>query len=418
MLLRTFTFLIALCLLPAWVAAREMTVFLVTIGPGEIVYERFGHNALLFLDAETGQSAAYDWGRFDFDQPGFIARFIRGEMLYSSGEADGETVLAFYKSIGRGVALQKLNLSPEQTQTLLQICQTGSLPENRDYRYDYFTANCSTQLRDALDESLDGIIEKQLTGVATGTTYRRETERHMAPDALMWFSMHAGFGASADEPIDAWEQCFLPGELSRWLGEVELTRDDGERVPVGVPVEEMVVLSQGTLPPIAAERPSRWGWTGLIGLAVGGAMVLLTLLPRLIFARLAASAWYLMAGLAGTLGMFLWLLTGHEAGYANQSILLSTPLGLPLALMVLVPKWRRWTQRLTVAHLALCVVGAVMHLIPGIGQENAAAVALALPINVAAAWVVVLLSRRHRKPDGQHSADPDMPFLPEIHAVR
>ncbi|HEX9754952.1 MAG TPA: hypothetical protein VGA42_04560, partial [Gemmatimonadales bacterium] len=44
----------------------RLAVYLVTFGPGPQVWERFGHNAILFRDSVTGEGPAYDYGRFDF----------------------------------------------------------------------------------------------------------------------------------------------------------------------------------------------------------------------------------------------------------------------------------------------------------------------------------------------------------------
>src|SRR5690554_5481762 len=56
----------------------ELAIYLVTMGPGDAVWERFGHNALWVHDAATGQDLAYNYGMFDFDEPGYLRNFIRG----------------------------------------------------------------------------------------------------------------------------------------------------------------------------------------------------------------------------------------------------------------------------------------------------------------------------------------------------
>src|SRR5688500_2185767 len=254
-------------------AAQDLRVFLVTVGPGELAWERFGHNALLFIDESTGRSVAYDWGRFDFDQPNFFGRFIRGDMLYSSGAGDGDETLAFYERLGRRIDLQELNLTPEQAAALLRACEKGYLPENREYRYDYFLANCSTKLRDVLDEALGGAVRAQLEGIATGVTWRGEAERHVAEDWPLWAGFHVGFGRPADREIDAWEQGFLPAELRDWLRTVQITGSDGQ--PAALVARE-IVLTEGRLPLAPSQPPSRWWLAGLLGLMLASAMLLLS----------------------------------------------------------------------------------------------------------------------------------------------
>ena len=57
---------------------------------------------------------------------------------------------------------QGLRLRPEQARRLAEFLAWNARPEHADYRYDYFTDNCSTKLRDALDAALDGALQAQL----------------------------------------------------------------------------------------------------------------------------------------------------------------------------------------------------------------------------------------------------------------
>ena len=56
-----------------------------TMGPGDAVWEKFGHNAIWIRDTTQGLDAAYNWGLFDFDAADFYPRFLKGNMLYSMG---------------------------------------------------------------------------------------------------------------------------------------------------------------------------------------------------------------------------------------------------------------------------------------------------------------------------------------------
>lgn len=390
--------LLLLLALPSITAAQELRVYLVTVGPGELPYERFGHNALLFENPATGVGFAYDWGRFDFNQPNFIGRFVMGDMLYSSGRDPGEEMLGFYVEVQkRRVVVQELNLSPAQASALRAACEEGYKPENRQYKYDYFIENCSVKLRDALDSALGGQIRAQLSPIQTSATYRGEAERHLAAHWFIWFGIHAAFGMPGERPISAWEHTFLPEELRRWVAVVEIINQQGEPVPL---VLHTVVFNEGA-PGSPPRPPSRWWQTGLIGVFIGAAMLLLLRLRSQRPARSAAAIWFFFAGLVGILLLWGWGFTGHWVGYQNQTILLLSPLGLPLALTTLVRRWDRLTIWLAAAHLGLCVLGTLLHLLPGIGQENAAIVALALPANAAAAWVVGIRWR----PAGRTSAN-------------
>jgi hypothetical protein len=379
-------------------SARDLKVHLVTVSPGELVWERYGHNLLIFEDPADGWGISYDWGRFDFDQPGFILRFLRGEMIYATGRVDAANVLDFYVNRqGRGVLVQRLDLTPEQTIALLRACETSYLPENREYEYDYFTANCSTRLRDVVDEALAGELRKAWQGVDAGTTYRIEGERHMAPDWPVWFGMQAGFGMSADRPLDAWRAAFVPATLAELVREVEI---DGRPL-----VAAERVLQADPLPPVPQDRPSRAWATGLIGIGIAAAMVALRVRRLTRMANGVVLAWMTFTGLAGLLGVCLWAFTEHVAGHANQTVLAASPLGLAVVAALLVKRWRRLVAGLAMTQAGLAGLAVVLYAIPGLGQENGAALAFFLPPTLAAAWVVTDdRPRRDQSPDARPAA--------------
>src|SRR5687767_5399571 len=58
------------------------TVSLLTMLPGDEVYSLFGHSAFRIRDPATDLDETYNYGTFDFEQPGFILRFARGRLDY------------------------------------------------------------------------------------------------------------------------------------------------------------------------------------------------------------------------------------------------------------------------------------------------------------------------------------------------
>src|SRR5689334_2966727 len=89
---RAFAFLLLLLLAaPAWAQdatwtagqpGESLDIALVTVGPGQIYWERFGHNAILVRDRATGDETLYNYGIFDFTEKNFFLHFIQGKMRY------------------------------------------------------------------------------------------------------------------------------------------------------------------------------------------------------------------------------------------------------------------------------------------------------------------------------------------------
>jgi hypothetical protein len=111
-----------------------------TMSQGPAIWEHFGHNALVVEDPSRGTSVAWNWGLFDFRQADFIPRFLKGEMMYWMDGFDASALAASYQRQGRTVWLDELALTQEQARELQRLVAINALPENRFYRYPFWTS--------------------------------------------------------------------------------------------------------------------------------------------------------------------------------------------------------------------------------------------------------------------------------------
>ncbi|HET9484433.1 MAG TPA: DUF4105 domain-containing protein [Xanthomonadales bacterium] len=371
---------------PPGIAARtgeSLEVALVTIGPGDIYWTRFGHNAIVINDRATDRARIYNFGIFDFDSKDFFLEFLRGRMMYL---AVGEPLRDFgiYLDQGRSIDVQWLALAPAQRLALREHLEWHVAPENSRYRYDYYEQNCSTKVRDALDLATGGAVREALAGRSRGATYRSITQRLTAPQWWLYLGTHAGLSGYADRPVSYWEEAFIPMELARRLREVSVTDASGARAPL---VMREARLAEATVrqPP---DEPPRWRAFFLAaGLGLGAALLLLA---RRGYARaLAASRalLWLVAGIGGIALALLWATTEHRSAWANENILLFNPLALALLPVAFVTRWRTSAYARTIAWLlAACAAFALAaKVLPGFRQDNLDWILLWLPIHFALA---------------------------------
>lgn len=396
----------------------ELTVYLMTIGQGDAVWERFGHNAIWVHDAARGTDVAYNYGIFVFS-PGFYSRFLRGDMMYRMEPTDGPASLRHYAESNRSVWLQELNLSPAQRLKLLDFLEWNARDENKFYAYDYFRDNCSTRVRDALDVALDGALREAMTGKPTETTYRSHSLRLTAPQIATSTGLLLGLGPFADRPIDAWDEGFIPMRLMDHVRDVRVERPDGTTEPL---VRSERVLFQATRPPAPDRPPQRTLAHLVIGLLLGGALVLLgrsaaglpatardsgsgnagSTKQRSAAAGFLALAvvWSLASGFFGVVLAGLWAFTSHVATYYNENVFQVNPLSFVLAVML--PFARRPAVLRTAAIVAaviamVSVIGLLIQLVPGFDQVNGGIIALALSPNLALAWTLAWMSTHHAR---------------------
>src|SRR5438045_1727471 len=67
---------------------EDLKVILLTMGPGDDVYEKFGHNAIWIRDSAAGTDHVFNYGLFDLGEAGFIRKFLEGRMMYWMGGED------------------------------------------------------------------------------------------------------------------------------------------------------------------------------------------------------------------------------------------------------------------------------------------------------------------------------------------
>ena len=239
---------------PTRLPASQLTVYLMTMGPGKAVWERFGHNAIWIHDPAHGTDEAYNYGLFDLRQEKFLVRFLQGRMWYWMQGFPSESYVQLYRGANRSVWIQELEMSLQAKRDLQNFLEWNELPENRFYHYDYYRDNCSTRVRDALDHALGGRIKDYAGTLATGKTYRFHTQRLTANDPFVYTGLLLGLGQPVDREISAWDEMFLPLALRDHIRNVTVRGADGSQLPA-VRSEQTLFESTETPPP---QAPPFW----------------------------------------------------------------------------------------------------------------------------------------------------------------
>lgn len=369
--------------------------WLMTYGTAERVEEQFGHNAIWIRDRERGIDSVYNFGFFDFDKPGFYREFVFGEMIYFALARAPEEELAYYRWRDRGVRAQLLDLSEAQVRRLTDWLEARIQPETREFRYDYYTYNCSNRVRDALDHALGGALSEYAKQRPAGMDFRAHTRRMLADAPLLYLGVEAALGRPADRPRTLWEEMFLPQIVAETVADMTIAGADGERRPL---VAAERVLYRSTRPEDPAKPSFAWG--PVVGLLAAGLALIgmpATLARRRGAALAGARAWIVLTSLAGALLGFLWIGTDHEAAWRNENLLLFNPLALLLIRFRAGPV-ERFAALLLAAGLVLSLV---LKALPG-AQWNYEMLAWMVPAQALLLWV--WWSRAHA---GRAGDDPE-----------
>ena len=378
----------------------HLEVFLMTIGPGDAIWERFSHNALVVRDNRAGTEVAYNWGIFDFNDTDFIARLARGRMRYSMRGFTASSWLAVYRQANRDVWIQAVNLTPVERLELQVLVQELDTEANRYYRYDYYRDNCSTRVRDVLDRILRGQIRAATEDMDTGTTYRWHTARLLQSAPAAYAGIQFVVGNRGDETISAWEEMFLPLRLKAHLDRVRIVDAEGEPGPL---LGEAAHVVEATRAPLPLAAPDFLFSLLVLGISLG------TLFAGLGWMTgegkrwggwalaLSGAVWSGAVGLLGTGLLLSWLFTDHVFWALNENAFQANPLSLVLA-GVLIREALNGNRhragiwaRIRVDVMAkvvgsVAVAGLCIQVLPGFNQVNGEVLAVLLPAHVGLAW--------------------------------
>jgi hypothetical protein len=377
---------------------ESLTVSVITWGPGDYVFERFGHNALRIRDSATGTDLAYNWGMFDFDQPNFLGRFLSGDTRYWVEAFPSALLIDFYTSRDRATTEQVLNLTPAERAELNALVQTQALEENRYYRYEYYRDNCSTRIRDVLDAVLGGSLKRRFAPIKSDWTYRSESIRLTGATYYSQLGIELALGPLADAPMSAWEAMFIPMRLRDYLRDVTVPNPAGGTMPL---VAQETVLHTPT--ERAAEPAEYRGLAlGALGPVLGVWMMMLVPIGagsrrgRRMPAAVMAALFYGITGIIGSVILLMWLGSAHVFWYDNLTLLLCSPLALVAAVVGTRAVLRGELSRFAKVALAIVVGGAVLAalLAPFVTQQLSGPLLMLLPAHLGLALAIW----RHTRP--------------------
>jgi len=374
------------------VPGEDLTVWLVTAGPGDEVWERYGHNSLRILNTTTGRDVSYNWGIFAFQQVDFITRFLQGRMLYRMAAFETTAMVNMYASAEREVILQELNMTPAQKVELQTLADINALPENRRYIYQYFLDNCSTRIRNLLDGILGGTLRDQFGTIESGTSYRDHTRELTQADPLIFAGMDLLLGSPTDTEITVWEEMFLPLTLRDQFRNASIVGADGVSRPLVV-AEQVVVESTRAS---AEAVPATWFFMYLLmGLGLGatfagmGSDRVQASTPLRRVTTTVAVLWSIVGGLLGLILVGL-MFTDHTFAFWNENLFLFNPVMLGLAVVLplsaMRPAWRDRAGIMAAGIAGLGVWGLLWQVVPASQQQNAMFFAIALPAHLGMAW--------------------------------
>lgn len=316
-------------------------ISLITCYPGPLVYELYGHTAIR-VKSDYGD-LAYNFGMFSFNKPNFMYTFVKGETDYMLGYTpfDGDRYYNFineYRYRGSRIVEQELNISNEKAVQLWKRLHILSLPENREYRYNYVLDNCATRPRDMIESLVGGL--KYPVPADTTLSFRDIMAAHSPNYPWYQFGIDLALGSGIDYTVTTRQQQFAPVLLMEAMAKATYTDENGKETPI---VSKTNIINEGTGNAILPPTP--WYLSPLfialiLMIAIGYASY--RDIKRGKVSKWIDCIWFTATGLLGSLITFLVFASEHEATSPNYLIFWLNPLCFIASLLIWIKSLRKW----------------------------------------------------------------------------
>lgn len=324
----------------------KLRISLLTCAPGEELYSTFGHTAVRITDSTSGMDLVFNYGTFDFDDPDFYTKFVRGKLEYFLSYSDLQSFLYTYQMEKRSVTEQELNISCEEKQAFFLAVQNNLKAENKFYKYDFLYDNCTSRVRDLIKKYVAGFkVNKPL--IEKGTTSRDLLYEYLDKGGKPWSKLGIDvlLGKKLDEPIDNDHAMFLPDYLMKAVDSSEnnivrtkqyvfetKTTDTGQNKYI-----PLIIFSVITIAIIAFSKYKSNRYPTVM--------------------KVIDSFIFYLTGSIGILLLFMWFGTDHKVCQQNYNLLWALPTHFFAAFFIVKPNnfSRRYFLISAVIHALLFV---------------------------------------------------------------
>ena len=336
--------------------SEDATISLLTCTPGQVNYNAYGHSALRVYDPDQALDLVYNYGTFDTGIENFVVKFARGEVQYSLEIESFRRFVANYDYFDRSIYEQTLNLDQNQKQELFDFLTENAKTENKYYWYDFIFNNCSTVLRDVLEE-ISGV---EFSRAKSKVTFRDLIDHYNQYGEWNDLGIDLLLGARIDRCAREYETMFLPDYLMSGFDDATIQ---------GKPL----VSGTRTIVENGYEYYRETGWMSIITPGrLFWALFLIFLVAKIYIkpgrTPVFSVTFLTILGLAGWFLILMWFGTRHDATKWNLNILWMLPLHFPMAFFLLMKEKPRWVVKYF--HIARVILITILILWPLFWPQN------------------------------------------------
>ena len=239
--------------------AATWKVYVYTVSPSDLgIYSLWGHTALRIQNQQERIDWMIDFGNFSLDKH-LVYGIITGRAQFFMGIGSSEEFVLRYSLQDRAIFRQRIFLNDSRSQRLFEILQSMNISQDRFYRYDHFADNCTTRIRDMINQELNGVLNESWTKQSLSFSLRDAAMEFLRVQPLPWFYGQMLMYPRIYAPTNIWESAFLP---TVFMQELERLRVASPYLPLGK-IENVYLGSQQGL------STALWQWLLLFAAYLG-----------------------------------------------------------------------------------------------------------------------------------------------------
>lgn len=327
-------------------------ISLITCGPGEEIWETFGHACIRVVDStrvDAERDKIYNYGFFEAseDNP-LLKQVFTGWLVDFVDTITYDELMIEYRAKRRSLNEQVFLLTDQQKEQVVAFLRNNLKKENRYYNFDTFYDNCSTRIRDLFvllfgkRLNFGPVFEKD-----SKLTYRQATINRMCIEQeKYWFRfvLNLTYASRADRVMSDRDAMFLPTYLAKGFAGATL---DGKPLCAAIqPIQAESIVWTDT-----GDRPIK----SLLLSAI--IVVLISIVgAKSFWADILKYSYVFLVGLIGIGMVYLMVLNGEPAWKDNWNVLWALPLNIIFPFLN-----TRWKGIYGIVGIVLIAASFVLH---------------------------------------------------------
>ncbi|WP_242037387.1 DUF4105 domain-containing protein [Tenacibaculum finnmarkense] len=334
--------------------SNNAQISIITSGPGEVLYEKFGHSAIRVKDPVLNFDLIYNYGIFDFENPTFYADFTKGFMKYKLAKYPFYLALKNAQYYKRWVKEQVLNLSQAQKNEFFTILEINILPENAGYLYDPYFDNCATKPRDIIKKVVGKNLIFKDDFVTQKMSLRELMNNEIHQNTWGSLGINIALGSRLDKIATPSEYLYLPDYVFEAL-KISKVLKDGK--------EENIISKTNILLDFNEKQPKSDNFSPFLIILILSLLGLYITYKDYKNAKRSKSLDFILfftTGIIGVLIIYLWFFTNHSTAPNNFNFLWAFAPNLIVAFLLKQKKPPKWLSKYMLFLLVFLVISMII----------------------------------------------------------